>query len=648
MQSLTSIFGNSKVNGRLEVTNVVMGMELSTTTANSESTYVFASSTLNCNFYYGKYIVKVSYTGSTTNTYIIEVSGSRTYAPILTVTSSINSIYSLPSFFVAAPNALTNNTLLGFNSNTTAKTIVVTQIESNYFNLEDSIYQITLDSDHTVLTIDSNATGVRTSTTSNILVSSAHYLEDAPNVSLTGDVSAAAVSFNGHDALVLTTVIGNSKVTNAMLVNKTIKLGSTTVELGNASQNAIEGLTSVTATDFYGKTNGIKSLITKTGTSGNGLFLQNDTSNTNQVRHSLSSVSYDIDYVNNDVTTPTINWKLTNLGGSSTMSLTKNNTTNKLTLVVDNITATITGDISGNSESTTKWRTARAFHIEDSAATPHTGYSVNVNGTSAITLKLPNTIKATIEGNVTGDLTGTARDALKITTPVNLSITDGTNTGTSTSFDGSGNAVLNLPGTIIASLTGTARDAQKLTTAVTFKTANYDGSEATTGASFDGTAGATLRLPANLKGTLTGNASTANHLTTIPGSSPAILLQIKDNQGNVSTSYIDPGEPYHTLYMNSTGTGFVWAAEGSHVPGSANWRSIYYYPTNLGAAAKTEYKTGAIETGSLNLRPGHGMAINLGSESQASDKSLVFVADLQISDKYRTIIFTPPTLSEPA
>lgn len=59
---------------------------------------------------------------------------------------------------------------------------------------------------------------------------------------------------------------------------------------------------------------------------------------------------------------------------------------------------TFTGDLDGNAKTATTWATARNFAVSDNSAA-HTGPTESVNGSSAITLKLPDTITATLIGN---------------------------------------------------------------------------------------------------------------------------------------------------------------------------------------------------------------------------------------------------------
>ena len=93
-------------------------------------------------------------------------------------------------------------------------------------------------------------------------------------------------------------------------------------------------------------------------------------------------------------------------------------------------------DGSGNI-TTANWGTARNISISDSDGT-NTGSAVSVNGSAAVTLKLPSTIKATLSGNAS---TATKLAASK-TIQTNLASTS------SASFDGSANITPGVTGTL--------------------------------------------------------------------------------------------------------------------------------------------------------------------------------------------------------
>ena len=82
---------------------------------------------------------------------------------------------------------------------------------------------------------------------------------------------------------------------------------------------------------------------------------------------------------------------------------------------------------------TANWGTSRNISISDSDGS-NTGTAVSVNGSAAVTLKLPGTIKATLKGNA-----DTATKATQLATGRNIQIGDKTN-----SFNGTGNITYTL------------------------------------------------------------------------------------------------------------------------------------------------------------------------------------------------------------
>lgn len=90
-------------------------------------------------------------------------------------------------------------------------------------------------------------------------------------------------------------------------------------------------------------------------------------------------------------------------GGTVTGNLQVNGSTTLTTLSVSGdatFTKTINGSISGNAATATKWSSAKAFYITDAEAKHTSSPQVNIDGSqSSYTLKLPSTIKATLEGN---------------------------------------------------------------------------------------------------------------------------------------------------------------------------------------------------------------------------------------------------------
>lgn len=92
-------------------------------------------------------------------------------------------------------------------------------------------------------------------TASGFTAYAATQLATARTIALSGNVSATGVAFDGTSGITLTTTIGSGVVTNAMLVNSGLTLGSTNITLGSTT-TTIAGLSSVTATTFNGALNG--------------------------------------------------------------------------------------------------------------------------------------------------------------------------------------------------------------------------------------------------------------------------------------------------------------------------------------------------------------------------------------------------------
>jgi len=163
-------------------------------------------------------------------------------------------------------------------------------------------------------------------------------------------------------------------------------------------------------------------------------------------------------------------------------------TGNAATATTLHTTRTINGtNFNGSANITTaNWGTARNIYIADSDAT-NTGAAVSVNGSGNATLKLPATIKASITGNCSGSsgsCTGNAKTATTLATArdINISDSDGTNTGTKISFNGSANGTIKLPATIKASITGNCSGSSgsctgNAATATKLGTSNVGGSD---------------------------------------------------------------------------------------------------------------------------------------------------------------------------
>lgn len=168
---------------------------------------------------------------------------------------------------------------------------------------------------------------------------------------------------------------------------------------------------------------------------------------------------------------------------------------------IEGVSGTFAISISGNAAtatsavSTGKWATAREFKIYDSDSTNY-GAATSVDGSSAVSLYLPATIKASLSGNATSATTlqtqrrinGTYFDgSADITTSKwgtsrTITLSSGTHSYQNTNIDGSANFTLTLPSTLTATLEGNASTATKLASAVSLWGNSFDGSSSISGA----------------------------------------------------------------------------------------------------------------------------------------------------------------------
>ena len=131
------------------------------------------------------------------------------------------------------------------------------------------------------------------------------------------------------------------------------------------------------------------------------------------------------------------------------------------------------GDTSMNAATATKLRNARAIEISDSDGS-HSGEVTAFDGSAGVTLKLPSTIRASLNGNSdTATMLRTARS-------IKISDSSGSNSGGSESFDGSGDITLKLPSKIKATLDGNATHAGSADTSVTRENSDDSDNIATT------------------------------------------------------------------------------------------------------------------------------------------------------------------------
>jgi len=91
--------------------------------------------------------------------------------------------------------------------------------------------------------------------------STATALQTARTFSLTGNVTASGITFDGTGNVALSTTIGAGVVTNAMLQNSGFTLGTTNITLGSTGLT-LAGLSSVSATTFTGSLSGTATTAT--------------------------------------------------------------------------------------------------------------------------------------------------------------------------------------------------------------------------------------------------------------------------------------------------------------------------------------------------------------------------------------------------
>lgn len=194
--------------------------------------------------------------------------------------------------------------------------------------------------------------------------------------------------------------------------------------------------------------------------------------------------------------------------GAIIFAVDKTNKKGKIYYNADNTTRVeMTTD---EAESAKKWSKAVDFTIHD-AGDQHYGSAASVDGSSDVTLYLPDTISANLMGNVTGNLAGNVTGNL---------------TGNVT-----GDVTGNLTGNVTGNLSGNATTADKWKTAVNFRISDSEVKHTGIDTLVDGssTTGYTLHLPPTIEATLEGNAST-------------------------STKWLNPQKVYVTLGTASTTT----------------------------------------------------------------------------------------------
>lgn len=215
-------------------------------------------------------------------------------------------------------------------------------------------------------------------------------------------------------------------------------------------------------------------------------------------------------------------------GGQITNDLGVNGTITAGNLIV-NGAARFAQTILGNILSADKWSTARNFAISDASAA-HTGTTVPVDGSAAVTIPLPATITASIIGHASEDL---ALSGGTMTGDINLNnhYLKGENSSTNHAifpgasgqdhqdfyeYGGVWNFYQSRSGTntLLAKIDSTgihanADSASIWKTGRKFSISDHDASHTGTQVSVDGSQDYVLPLPSTIKGTLEGNATTS-------------------------------------------------------------------------------------------------------------------------------------------
>ena len=220
---------------------------------------------------------------------------------------------------------------------------------------------------------------------------------------------------------------------------------------------------------------------------------------------------------------------------------------------------------------TANWGTARNFTIKDADKT-NAGTAVSVNGSGAVTLLLPATIKANITGKATS--AGTADSATKATTATTCTGNAATATKletpraiNGTNFDGSA--------AITTTKWGTTR------------TLSISSTAGTTGTGIDGSADKSLVIPSTMTG-FSSITSTKLIATSIASDTGHIVFP--DGGQYITTTDSETGylkitlpvswtsammRFYVDIYNYSTGTSATYIIGGYNHSSGSTWRNVY-------------------------------------------------------------------------
>lgn len=239
--------------------------------------------------------------------------------------------------------------------------------------------------------------------------------------------------------------------------------------------------------------------------------------------------------------------------------------------VTGDLTGNVTGSVFGNADTATKLKTARSLKITDDGTNTSTG--VDFDGSDAVTLKLPSTIKASITGNVSGSsgsCTGNAKTATTADkTAYSLSIKDGASTPVAAidGWNGSATGTLTITGTSPVATTATAN-----TITVTHDKKGPSTTAATSKGDTDNQApgfGGTFKVTSATVDVYGHTTELTDHTVTIPSSVATVSAN-----GLMSSADKTALDNVPSTYATKTALGDVEAKLSNYIPNAGSSMSF--------------------------------------------------------------------------
>lgn len=305
-------------------------------------------------------------------------------------------------------------------------------------------------------------------------------------------------------------------------------------------------------------------------------------------------------------------------GGQITNDLSVNGTITAGNLIV-NGAARFTQTILGNIQTADKWSTARNFAVSDATAA-HTGTSVSVDGSAAVTIPLPATITATLKGNADTATTATNANNLQAYNSNEVTIgANNTTAGSSTNSavyinhkDRSNGSISNgstqitdyyfenrkgaTTGVTIhaATFAGNASSANIWSTGRKFSISDNDASHTGTQVSVNGSTDYVLPLPATIKATLEGNADSATKATKDSNDKTITDEYLHRAANSSSTLSQFSGAPQYLLGIEpfASGGAVKWQAVADVTVGKATKADTWTTSRNFAISDATAAHTG--------------------------------------------------------